>query len=96
MRLGHMLRGLWARFQGPPKRRSTADVVSILERELAGVASTEEWDDFVCVPIEDPVLDSLRKQVHFAGGELPQSRALIERVLVTLRERDTHRDGVAT
>ena len=96
MGMVQMLRGLLARLQGPPKRRSLADVITIMERELAGTASIDEWDDFVCVPIEDPALDSIRKQVHFAGGELPQSRVLIERALVTLRERDKLRGEVAT
>ena len=82
-----LLGRLWERLQGPPAQRSTADVIAILERELQGSASVDEWDDFISIPIADPDLDAVRRLNHFAGGELPESRQIIERSLVDLRER---------
>ena len=78
---------VWERLQGPPAQRSTAEVIAILERELQGTASPDQWDDFISVPIADPVLDAVRKRNHFAGGELPESRQIIERSLAELRGR---------
>jgi len=78
---------LWERLQGPPTQRSTAEVIAILERELQGSASADEWDDFRSVPIADPDLDAVRKLNHFAGSELPESRQTIERSLAELREQ---------
>jgi hypothetical protein len=89
MNVRETLGRLWARFQGPPAQRSTADVIAILERELQGVASVDEWDDFICVPIADPELDAVRKLNDVAGRELPESRAVIERCLIALRARLT-------
>jgi len=82
-----MLGRLWLRWQGPPAQRSTADVIAILERELQGAASVDEWDEFITVPIADPDLDTVRRLNHVAGGELPQSRAIIEQCLCDLRAR---------
>ena len=49
--------------------------------------SVGEWDDFVSIPITDPELDAVRRLNHFAGGEDPESRAIIERCLADLRVR---------
>jgi hypothetical protein len=79
------LGALWLQWQGPPKRRSVAEVISILERELRDDASVDEWDDFISVPIEDPQLDAVRQRLHFPGGELPESRTMIKQCLRELR-----------
>jgi hypothetical protein len=87
MTVGHWLSRLWLRWHGPPTPRTVSQVVSILERELQGIASTAEWDDFISVPIADPYLDGIRTRHSFAGNELPESRQIIEQSLAALRAR---------
>lgn len=45
-----------------PASKSAADVASVLRRYLKGTCTHEEWDEFVCVTIEDPQQDGNRMQ----------------------------------
>jgi len=44
-----------------PVKRSPRTVAQLLRRRLAGEQSDGEWDDFVCLRIADPRLESVRR-----------------------------------
>jgi len=38
------------------------EVAAIIERFVAGISDDSEWDDFTCLPLDDPYLDSMRER----------------------------------
>ncbi|HET8891844.1 MAG TPA: hypothetical protein VFQ41_23300 [Candidatus Angelobacter sp.] len=55
--------------------RSRAEMADTIERFVDGICRRWDWDDFCCVPIIDPHLDSIR--VRCAG--LPQEYPPVEK-----------------
>jgi hypothetical protein len=41
---------------------SKADVERCIQQFLDGTGATWDWDDFICVPLRDPVLEFVRVQ----------------------------------
>ncbi len=55
--------------------RSRAEVADTIERFVDGTCGKWDWDDFCCVPISDPHLDSIRARCI----ALPQDYPLVEK-----------------
>jgi hypothetical protein len=75
-----MLR-LWRRVRqvlGFSIARSPADVLRILDEELAGTGSESEWDEFQCVAIADPRLDQIRRAIPLEGTHTHEGRSAVE------------------
>lgn len=57
-------------FQRPIQRTRT-DVASVLERFLYNEITDEEWDDFICIPIQDSELERIRTQCEKLSIDYP-------------------------
>jgi len=51
--------------------RSRAEVADTIERFVDGSCGRWDWDDFCCVPIIDPQLDSIRARCTSLPQEYP-------------------------
>jgi hypothetical protein len=71
--------------RGRPIARTRGQVADILSRELAGTATDPEWDEFICVPIEDPELDQIRESVPMESVCTPEGRLKVEDALKKVR-----------
>ena len=87
MGLRKVLEGLGKKLRGAPIVRSRGEVIAILERELRGAISDEEWDEFQSLVIADSELDAIRQTVSLEGAVSADGRATIERCLADLRAR---------
>ena len=45
-----------------PINRTREEVAAILQRRLSDAPDWNEWDDFICIPIADPNLETIRKE----------------------------------
>ena len=68
--------------------RTPADVVRLLEQELAGTVDRDEWDELVCVPDADPRLEEIRRQLPMEGALMAEGRRAVEQALQALRSVD--------
>jgi hypothetical protein len=75
------------KLRGAPVIRTRDDVIAILEKEVRGEISDNEWDEFQSLSIADPELDAIRQTVPLEGVLSPDGRTKIERCLAQLRSR---------
>jgi hypothetical protein len=65
-----------------------AEVEKTLQSFLDGTDGKWDWDDFVSVPIKDPVLDSIRERLSASdtGGEYPPATEAGRKIIQQLLE----------
>jgi hypothetical protein len=55
-----VIAALVAKLFSKPIHRTPESIVAILQRRLSDAPDWHEWDDFICVPISDKLLDKVR------------------------------------
>jgi hypothetical protein len=57
-----------------PRHRTREEVAEIIDQFLNGTGSDTDWDDFICVPIDDSELDEIRKRCLTLDEEFPPTK----------------------
>lgn len=63
--LGAIIAGLWPKSRNLD--RTPEEVVTFLRDFIDGTSGEMDWDEFECVPIRDPELESIRDRAARAG-----------------------------